>query len=202
MPWQFSLNPFVTANTGAPFNITRGVDLNGDGLTNERPTYGELATRCGELGLTNSFCDVSGFDPNAIIPRNFADGPKFFNVNLRVSKNFGFGKTATPANDRAQTGGGGGPRGGGFPGMGGRGGGRGGFGGFGGGDGRSPYNLNISVQFTNLFNTVNFASPISNLASSRFGQFTRTQGGFGGFGGFGGSGSNNRSISLQARFSW
>ncbi len=202
LPWQFSLNPFVTANTGAPFNITRGVDLNGDGLTNERPTYGELATRCGELGLTNSFCDVSGFDPNAIIPRNFADGPKFFNVNLRVSKNFGFGKTATPANDRAQTGGGGGPRGGGFPGMGGRGGGRGGFGGFGGGDGRSPYNLNISVQFTNLFNTVNFASPISNLASSRFGQFTRTQGGFGGFGGFGGSGSNNRSISLQARFSW
>lgn len=202
LPWEFSLNPFVTANTGAPFNITRGVDLNGDGLTNERPTFGELATRCGELGLTNSFCDVSGFDPNAIIPRNFADGPKFFNVNLRVSKNFGFGKTATPANDRAQTGGGGGPRGGGFPGMGGRGGGRGGFGGFGGGDGRSPYNLNISVQFTNLFNTVNFASPISNLASSRFGQFTRTQGGFGGFGGFGGSGSNNRSISLQARFSW
>lgn len=202
LPWEFSLNPFVTANTGAPFNITRGVDLNGDGLTNERPTFGELATRCGELGLTNSFCDVSGFDPNAIIPRNFADGPKFFNVNLRVSKNFGFGKTATPANDRAQTGGGGGPRGGGFPGMGGRGGGRGGFGGFGGGDGRSPYNLNISVQFTNLFNTVNFASPISNLASARFGQFTRTQGGFGGFGGFGGSGSNNRSISLQARFSW
>lgn len=203
LPWEFSLNPFVTANTGGAFNITRGVDLNGDGLTNERPTFGELAARCGELGLTNSFCDVSGFDPNAIIPRNFAEGPKFFNVNLRVSKNFGFGKSAAPAGDAPQAGGG--PRGGGFPGVGrgGRGGGgRGGFGGFGGGDGRSPYNLNVSVQFTNLFNTVNFASPISNLASSRFGQFTRTQGGFGGFGGFGGSGSNNRSISLQARFSW
>ncbi|MBK9164950.1 MAG: TonB-dependent receptor [Acidobacteria bacterium] len=203
LPWSFSLNPFVTANTGSPFNITRGVDLNGDGLTNERPTFGELATRCGELGLTNSFCDVSGFDPNEIIPRNFADGQKFFNVNLRVSKNFGFGKTAAPAGDAPQAGGG--PRGGGIPGIGRggpRGGGPGGFGGMGGGDGRSPYNLNVSVQFTNLLNTVNFASPISNLASSRIGQFTRTQGGFGGFGGFGGSGSNNRSITLQARFSW
>jgi len=201
LPWEFSLNPFVIANTGSPFNITRGVDLNGDGLTNERPTFGELAARCGELGLSNSFCDVSGFDPNQVIPRNFADGPKFFNVNMRVSKNFGFGKTSAPSNDRAQTGGGGGPRGG-FPGMGGRGGrGGGGFGGFGGGDGRSPYNLNISVQFTNLLNIVNFASPISNLASSRFGQFTQTRGGFGG-GGFGGSNSNNRSITLQARFSW
>ena len=204
LPWEISLNPFVSGNTGSPFNITRGIDRNGDGITNERPTFGELAARCSELGLTNSFCDVSGFDPDQIIPRNFADGPKFFNVNMRVSKNFGFGKTAAPANDQAQAGGGGGPRGGGFPGMGGRGGGggRGGFGGFGGGDGRSPYNLNLSVQFTNLLNTVNFASPISNLASSRFGQVTRTQGGFGGFGGFGGSGSNNRSITLQARFSW
>lgn len=206
LPWAVSLNPFISANTGSPFNITRGVDLNGDGLTNERPTFGELAARCSQLGLTNSFCNVSGFDPNAIIPRNFADGEKFFNVNLRVSKNFGFGKTAAPAGDSPRAGGapGGGPRGGGIPGMGrgGRGGGPGGFGGFGGGDGRSPYNLNVSVQFTNLLNTVNFASPISNMASSRFGQFTRTQGGFGGFGGFGGSGSNNRSITLQARFSW
>lgn len=206
LPWAVSLNPFISANTGSPFNITRGIDLNGDGLTNERPTFGELAARCSQLGLTNSFCNVSGFDPNAIIPRNFADGEKFFNVNLRVSKNFGFGKTAAPAGDSPRAGGapGGGPRGGGIPGMGrgGRGGGPGGFGGFGGGDGRSPYNLNVSVQFTNLLNTVNFASPISNMASSRFGQFTRTQGGFGGFGGFGGSGSNNRSITLQARFSW
>lgn len=211
LPWEFSLSPFVTANTGSPFNITRGIDTNGDTITNERPTFGELAARCAELGLTNSFCDVSGFDPNSIIPRNFADGPKFFSANLRIGKNFGFGGGGSTAESSGATAGGpsGGRGPGGIPGAGrgpGGGGGRGpspgGFGGFGGGDGRKPYNLNISVNFNNLFNNVNYAAPIGNLASSRFGQSTRTQGGFGGFGGFGGGNSANRSISLQARFSW
>ncbi|MGH9948749.1 MAG: TonB-dependent receptor, partial [Pyrinomonadaceae bacterium] len=98
-----------------------------------------------------------------------------------------------------QRGGGGNLGGGGFGGGGGRGGG----GGFGGGDGgRKPYNLNFSVQVTNLFNNVNFASPIGNLSSSRFGEVTSTQGGFGGFGGFGGGGGPNRRAELQMRFSW
>src|SRR5690606_17890765 len=137
-------------------------------------------------------------DPNAIVPRNFADGPKFFSVNLGVSKNFGFGKRAEPSGRQGVPGGGGW---GGVGGRGGRGPGGGGFGGFGGG-GRSPYNLSISVNFNNLLNTVNYAAPVSNLASTRFGEYTRTQGGFGGFGGFGGGSSTNRSVSLQARFSW
>lgn len=87
--------------------------------------------------------------------------------------------------------------------MGGGGGGRmGGGGGFG-GDGRKPYNLNLSINFQNLFNNVNFNTPVGNLASSRFGQFTSTSGGFGGFGGGGGGGATaNRRIELQARFSW
>jgi len=71
----------------------------------------------------------------------------------------------------------------------------------GGGDVRKPYNLNISVDVTNIFNNVNYAAPIGNLASERFGQVTSIQGSFGGFGGFGG-GSANRRIVLQARFSW
>ena len=206
LPWEFSISPFITAYTGRPFNITRGVDTNGDLLLNERPTFAELGARCSVLGLTGSYCDVSGFDPNAIVPRNFAQGPNFFSVNMRVGKNFGFGGSSR---DRAaasgQTGTGGGP-GGGFP-AGGRGpgggGGRGpgGMGGMGGGDGRKPYNLNIGVFFNNLFNNVNFGNPVGNLSSGRFGQSTSTQGGFGGFGGFGG-GSANRRIELSARFSW
>ena len=86
------------------------------------------------------------------------------------------------------------------------GGGGGGF--FGGGSERKPYNLNLSVNFNNLFNTVNFGAPIGNIASSRFGEYTSTGGGFfggfgGGGGGFGGGGSSaNRRIELSARFSW
>jgi hypothetical protein len=56
-----------------------------------------------------------------------------------------------------------------------------------GGGVRRPYNLNVSVNFNNLFNNVNFANPIGNLTSGRFGQSTATQSGFGGFGGGGGA---------------
>jgi len=224
IPWGISLNPFIIANTGRPFNITRGLDLNGDALFNERPTFGELGARCSELGLTASYCDVSGQDPNAILPRNYGEGPKFFSVNLRVGKNFGFGRSpeqtvaANGGQGEGQRGGGRGGRGGGGGGRGGRGGGGGGGGpAMGGGGGgmmmmgqagggvRRPYNLNVSVNFNNLFNNVNFANPIGNLTSGRFGQSTATQSGFGGFGGGGGGGgcaSANRCIQLQARFSW
>lgn len=80
----------------------------------------------------------------------------------------------------------------------------GGGGGFG-GEGRKPYNLNLSINFQNLFNNVNYGIPVSSLSSNRFGQFTSTAGGFfGGFGGGGGGGgaTANRRIDLQLRFSW
>ena len=217
LPWAISVSPFIQAGSGRPFNITRGIDFNNDSLFTERPTFGELGARCDELNLTWSFCDVSGFDPNAIIPRNFGQGNSFFSVNMRFSKNFGFGgsKEAVAANG-GQAGGQGG-RGGNRGGGGGRGPGGGGGGGqrtviagggggpmmmmMGGGDGRKPYNLNISVDVTNIFNNVNYAPPVGNLASERFGQVTSILGSFGGFGGFGGA-SANRRIVLQARFSW
>lgn len=210
LPWEVSLSPFIIANSGRPFNIVRGVDTNGDLFFNERPTYGELAARCNTLGLTNNFCNVGDNDPNAIIPRNYGQSPSYFSVNLRVSKNFGFGGSKATAAatqgggqdgaGRQGGGGGGGGRGGrgGFPG----GGGRGGFGGFGGGSERKPYNLNVGLNFNNLFNNVNFGTPVGNLVSSRFGQSISTVGGFGGFGGGGGGGAANRRIELQMRFSW
>jgi len=216
LPWQISVNPFITTFSGRPFNITRGIDLNNDALFTERPTFGELGTRCDQLGLTWSFCDITGKDPNAIIPRNYGQGSGFFSVNMRFSKNFGFGgsREAVARNGQGGQGGqggrGGNNRGGGGGGRGPGGGGNvtmaGGGGGpmmmmIGGGDGRKPYNLNIGVEVNNLFNNVNYASPIGNMASERFGQVTSTAGGFGGFGGFGG-GAANRRINLSARFNW
>jgi len=78
------------------------------------------------------------------------------------------------------------------------------MGGFGGGDARKPYNLNVGIQITNLFNNVNFNAPVGALNSSRFGQSTGIAGGFGGFGGGGGGvgPAANRRIELQLRFSW
>lgn len=216
LPWQISVNPFIIASTGRPFNITRGFDSNGDNLFTERPTFAELWARCSTLNITESWCQDSGQDPNAIIPRNYGQGPSYFSVNMRVAKNFGFGKAAEVADTGGPRAGGrrggradgGGGAGGGIPvGGGGRPGGGGGgmMGGFGGAESRRPYNLNVGLNFNNLFNVVNLGSPVGNLASSRFGQSTSTLGGFGGFGfgGFGGgSGSANRRIEIQARFSW
>lgn len=212
MPWNVSLSPFIIANSGRPFNIVRGIDTNGDLFLNERPTFGEVAARCTALGLTNSFCDIGDNNPNSIIPRNYGQSPSYFSVNLRVSKNFGFGGSKATATAQGNQGGnqGGGRQGGGIPGagggrQGGGGGGRGGFGGGGfggGGNERKPYNLNVGLNFNNLFNNVNLGSPVGNLASSRFGQSISTVGGFGGFGGGGGGGAANRRIELQMRFSW
>lgn len=202
MPWGVSLNPFITAFSGRPFNITRGIDANRDGVFTERPTFGELQARCSELGLTASFCDIGSNDPFATIPRNYGEGPSFFNVNMRVSKTFGFGgggEAQAADSGGGRSGGGGGRRGGAAGAMmgGGMRGGRGGS-----GDGRSPYSLTIGVNFSNLLNTVNLGTPIGSLSSDRFGQSTSTGGGFGGFGGFGGGTGPNRRIELQARFSW
>ena len=219
LPWGISVSPFITANSGRPFNITKGIDVNGDTLFTERPTFAELAAACVLRGVTASYCDVAGEDPNGIVPRNYGQSPSFFAVNVRLGKNFGFGKSATPlAAAGGQQGGqpgaggipaGGGRRGGGGGGRGpggGGGGNRGGGGGggfFGGSEVRKPYNLNLGIAFNNIFNNVNFGTPIGNIASSRFGQSTSTNFGFGGFGpGGGGGGSSNRRIELQARFSW
>jgi hypothetical protein len=225
-PWNVTLNPFIIATSGRPFNITRGgLDLNGDGLFTERPTFGELSERCGDLHLTASYCNIGSNDPNAVIPRNYGVGPSYFSVNMRVSRNFGFGhsaQTQVAGGDSGQTGGRGqsgrgggrtGGRGGRAGGGGSIGGGSGGFGGarggggggmFGGGDVRKPYNLNVGINFTNIFNNVNFGTPVGVLNSDRFGQSVSTAGGFGGFGPGGGGGvaAANRRVELQLRFSW
>lgn len=207
VPWGIRLSPFILANSGRPVNITTGLDSNGDGIFNERPTYAQIASRCSALGLTNSFCDVSGVaDVNQIVARNYGQSPSSFVVNLRMNKTFGFGKTGGSSAKATETEG---PRGGGIPGTGGgggggrggRGGGGGGFGGSG-GDGRSPYNLTVGLNFNNLFNTVNLGSPVGNLNSTRFGQSVSTGGGFGGFRGGGGSDGGNRRVELQMRFSF
>jgi hypothetical protein len=215
LPWGISLSPIVSMRSGIPFNITAGTDSNGDGFFTERPTFAQLQTRCSELNLTASYCDIGGNSLTSIVPRNYGEGPKSISVNMRIGKNFGFGKTAAQRAGAAGQGGqtAGGPAGGGgmmgmiMAGGGGGGmrggGGGGGFGGFGGGgDARKPYNLNVGVFVTNLFNTVNLGNPVGSLSSFRFGQSTSTGGGFGGFGGFGGGGAANRRIELNMRFNW
>ena len=223
--WGITLNPFVIVQSGRPFNITLGRDINGDTFNTERPSLAAAGVNCADRA--NFICTPFGnfkltFAPgDVMIPRNFGEGPGSTTVNMRVSKTWSFGSEGGSGNAQNRQGQGqgndgnrtimaggmrggpgGGAPGGGGPGGGGRGGfggpGGGGFGGGGGGQGR--YNLTFSLNFNNILNHVNFNNPIGNIGSSLFGQSTGTSGGFGGFGG--GNAAYNRRIDAQIRFSF
>jgi len=224
-PWNISLNPFVIVQSGRPFNITLGRDLNGDTFNLERPALAPAGANCDDPNIR---CTPYGnFKLNlapgdVMIPRNFAEGPGSVTVNLRVSKTWSFGSEGPGSNAANQQNGqdgqrdaqrqrmmgggmaggrgpGGGGPGGGGPGGGGRGGfGGGGFGGGGAGTGR--YSLTFSLNFQNILNHVNFANPVGNLGSGLFGQSTSTAGGFGGFGA--GPTAYNRRVDAQIRFTF
>lgn len=219
LPFGLRMSPQIIASSGPRFNITSGLDSNFDSRFVERPTFGALNARCLDLGLTNSFCDISGISnpETTVIPKNYGKGPGSFLVNFNLSKTFGFGggdsSAATVAGQPGQGNQGGGGRRGGGGGGGRRGGGGGGGGFFGGNDSSKPYNLTVGLNVNNLFNTVNLSSPVGNLSSSFFGQSRSTGGGRFGFfgggggGGFGGGGgdassSANRRIDLSVRFSF
>ena len=48
LPWDIRLSPILIANSGRPFNITVGRDLNGDSLFNDRPAF---ATDLNDAGV-------------------------------------------------------------------------------------------------------------------------------------------------------
>jgi len=212
LPWGIRLSPILIANSGRPFNITVGRDLNGDTLFTDRPAFATDTTDPGFRATPYGLFDVTPSAGQQIIPRNYATGPSFFVVNLRASKSIGFGEAAAAAGTGGAAGGGtgrgggGGGRGGGGRGGGGRVGGQRGGGGDGdGGDGRYRYNLNFSVSVQNLLNNVNAGVPVGNLSSTLFGQSIGSAGGFGrggGGGGGGGGSAANRRIDLQLRFTF
>jgi hypothetical protein len=219
--WQLSLNPFIIASSGRPFNITTGQDTNGDRLFTERPSFAPAGTDCNNPPANIVCTPFGNFNlrpapGEALIPRNFGEGPAFLSVNMRISKTWNFGDlhSASAANrtneGQRQAGGGrgsgGGGRGGGaggagipqIPGGGGGGGGARGGGGSGlagiggppsrGGAEAKRYSMQFSLNFQNLFNRVNLAPPVGNLSSPFFGQNLALNGGFGGFGPGGGGG--------------
>ncbi|HLM54650.1 MAG TPA: carboxypeptidase regulatory-like domain-containing protein, partial [Pyrinomonadaceae bacterium] len=178
LPWGVRLNPFLVANSGRPFNIIVGRDINLDTQFTERPAFADSQTPACPAGANPLNCDLretrfGRFDVNpkpgqTIIPRNFGQGPSFFTVNLRASKTIGFGEVVNAAAGRQGRGGGGGGRGGGGRGGGGRGGGGRGGGRGGGGGGESlgggertehRYNMTFSVNVQNLLNHPNEGTP-------------------------------------------
>ena len=207
LPLRLTLNPFITMQSGSPYNITTGQFFNGDNINNARPfLLAGAPDSCHTPTRVNvnqcfSISQVSG---STLLPINYGDGPSEFTVNLRMSRTWGWGERAGAANNRNRGGGGdfggpggGGPPGGGRGGFGGGGRGGGGFGGgrgggFGGGNTGKRYNLTLNVEARNAFNHVNLAPPSGIITSPLFGTSTSLA--------QGNSASGNRKITLQLRF--
>jgi hypothetical protein len=209
LPLQITLNPFIVLQTGAPYNITTGLDPNEDGIFAARPELltGVSAGNCSGATLvyTASFGCFNVNPPAgaATIERNYGRGPGAATVMLRLSRTWAFGeKRSTDPN----AGGFGGPP----PGGGGGGGGMRGGGGPGGGGpppGGAPpgmgfnsgrrYTLTVGVNAMNALNHPNYAPPNGDLTSPFFGVY-QTLGG--GFGPMGGASTYNRKIDFQLRF--
>ncbi|HEY0430320.1 MAG TPA: hypothetical protein VGC61_00845, partial [Pyrinomonadaceae bacterium] len=217
--WQMSLNPFILASSGAPFNIVTGQDTNGDRLFTERPSFAPANVDCSNP-VANIVCTPYGnfnLQPatgESLIPRNYGQSPGFVSVNMRISKTWSFGTIHSasaanqnqPAGQSGQRGGSGGAPGAGAPripsgggsgaprGGGSRGGGLASVGGpAGGGAEAKRYSMQFSVNFQNLFNHVNLQPANGNLSSPFFGQSLGLSGGFGGFGTPGGGGASGGS---------
>jgi len=213
--WKVVVNPFIVANSGPAFNITTGLDRNLDRQFNERPSFAaadapcSLKIRCTQFGKFN----LNPLPGETIIPRNYGQAPGAFVVNLRVSRAFAFGVinrgNAAAARPAAPAGGPAGPGGPAAAAGGGGGGARTaavGPGPQGGGAGAAAsekrYNLNVSINFQNIFNHVNLGPPVGNLSSPSFGESVALGGAFGGFGAPGSTGAGNRRIYAQVRLNF
>ena len=207
-PFGVSLSPMLVSNSGQPFNITLGQDLNGDNQFNDRPAF----ATAGSTSVVNTSYGSFDLNPSwdaARIPYNYGTGPGQFSMDMRMSKSFGIGPKVSSgaAGFSGGMGGRGGPGGPPMGGGGARGGGPGG--GLGpsglsasGGPSRpdqnlkNRYSLNFSVMARNLLDNVNLASPVSVLQSPLFGKSNALAGGF-----FS-SADSNRSIDLQVSFNF
>lgn len=204
--WNVRLSPFITLQSGPPFDIVTSQDIYGDTLLTARPGIATDPSKPGLISTPYGLLDPNPSPREKILPRNFGRGPAQYNVNLRLAKTFGFGPNREGSGGGRDFGGPGGPGGGGRGpggppggmrmGGGGPGGPMGGI--FGGGTTNRRYNLTISISARNLFNHDNPGPIIGNINSPLFGQANSLAGGFGAFS----ENANNRRMELQARFTF
>jgi hypothetical protein len=209
--WKVVLNPFVVANTGPPFNIITGQDLNLDRQVNERPSFASANANC---ALSTIRCTRFGnfnlvpLPGETIVPRNFGKAPGSVVVTLRVSRTFAFGNVGRSNNAAAARPQNQPPAAAAGPGSGGAArvaaGGPGPQGGGAAPPAEKRFNLNVSINFQNILNHVNLGLPVGNLSSPSFGESLALGGSFGGFGGAGAgsAGAGNRRIYAQMRFNF
>jgi hypothetical protein len=98
--WLIRVNPFLTMQSGAPFNITSGQDQFGTTLYNSRPGIATDARRPGVIATPYGLLDPNPIAGEEVLRRNAGRGPWVVALNLAINKTWGFGpekRTATAA---------------------------------------------------------------------------------------------------------
>jgi len=171
LPFGFSTFFYARAQTGTPFNITVGEDLNGDSIFNDRPSFATDLTRPSVVLTRFGNFDTSPIAGQTIIPNNYGHGPGLFYVNASLQRDFNFGPEIKP------------PAGSTPPKL---------------APGKKPqiarrYTLNFGIDAQNLFNQVNLAPRVGTLNSPLFGRSIALASG-------NGTTSANRIINLETAF--
>ncbi len=192
--WNFRLNPLLTWQSGAPFNITTGQDNYGTTLFTARPGFAADPTRPDLVPTVYGLLDPNPIPSEKLVPRNYGRGPDMVSFNLRVGRTWGFGgekggggsvrssRDSGPAAGPALAA----PRG------------NGGL--FAPASTSKKYNLTVAMSGRNILNHTNQGPIIGNITSPLFGHSNQVAGSPNGEG-FSENASNRR-LELQIRFTY
>jgi len=188
--WLVRINPYVTMQSGAPFNITAGQDLFGTTVYNARPGIVTDPSRPGVIATPYGLLDPNPIAGEALLGRNAGRGPLIVSMNLRVNKTWGFGPERKSGDVVTSRGGGQSgpvltqpPRGLFAPSV-----------------NNHRYSIVVGMSVRNLLNHTNAGPTIGNITSPLFGRANQM------FGQINGEGfsenASNRRLELQVRFTF
>ncbi|MGC9952037.1 MAG: carboxypeptidase regulatory-like domain-containing protein [Bryobacteraceae bacterium] len=181
--WNVRLSPFITVQSGAPYNITVGQDIYGDTLFNARPGIPTGMNKPGLIDTAYGWLDPNPSPGEQLLPRNYGRGPGQISVNARLGKTWGFGPEREAASGVSPLAAG---HNSGFHSV------------FSDASTSRRYNLTLSISARNLLNHVNEGPIIGQITSPLFGEANSVAGGYGAFA----ETANNRRLELQTRFTF
>ena len=181
--WNVRLSPFITVQSGAPYNITVGQDIYNDTLFNARPGIPTDLSKPGLIDTPYGWLDPNPSPGEQLLPRNYGRGPGQISVNARLGKTWGFGPEREAPSGATPLGAG---HNSGFHSV------------FSDISTTQRYNLTLSISARNLLNHVNEGPIIGQITSPLFGEANSVAGGYGAFA----ETANNRRLELQTRFTF
>ena len=98
-PWNFEGGSFIVVQSGAPFDIVLGNDLNGDGQFNDRPSFATDLARTSVVSTRYGVFDTDPIPGQRIIPNNYGPGPGLVQLNVFFGRTLHFGPVVKPPKD-------------------------------------------------------------------------------------------------------